>query len=186
MDLAELDAGFDPNPPKQNEGVSASFYYHTGRDDEASREQGRPIFKDHVYIRATVAGDRSSIIERPATEMDKRRYAAHYKNFLANNEQVTTGFPLAEWPGITRSQVEELKYFQIRTVEDLAAVSDANGQKFPMFITLRNKAKEYLAALEKNAPLEKIQAELKERDDKIALLEQNMAALMEEAKKKSK
>ena len=183
MDLAELDQGFDANPAtRQNPGVSVTFFYRTCKDAVASAEQGRPIFKDREFMRIMVAGDRENIIERLVTPPDRVRYAARYQQFKSSAEQVTSGFPLSEWPGVLRSQVEELKYFNIRTVEELASVSDANGQKFPMFISLREKARKYLEQLEKNAPLEKIQEELKARDTKIALLEQNMAALIEEAK----
>ena len=182
MDLAELDAGFDPTPPQANNGVHVSFYLHTAKDNEKSAAEGRPIYVEHVYLRATIAGDRGSIIERPATQMDIRRHAVQYKNFVANAEETHSGIPLAEWPGISRSQVEEFKFFNIHTIEDLAAVTDANGQKFPMFLTLREKAKNYLLALEKNAPLEKMQAELKTRDDQIAALMQNQEAMIAELK----
>ena len=183
MDLAELDAGFDPNPQlQQNPGVRAHFYSVPCRDQVASIEAGRPIFKDSDFVRITVAGDRNTIIERPATAQDRARYAVKYGQYKANQEQVSVGFPLSEWPGVTRSQVEELRFFKLHTVEDLAAVSDSNGQKFHAFLALREKAKNYLLALEKNAPLEKMQSELKERDDKIELLMQNQEAMAAEMK----
>ena len=181
MDLAELDAGFDPTP-RANSGVHATFYIHTARDNEKSAEEGRPIYVDHVYIRGTIAGDRGSVIERPATDMDKRRYAVQYKHFLANAEAPHEGIPLGEWSGMSRSQVEEFKFFNVHTVEDLANVSDANGQKFPMFMSMREKAKNYLLALKDNEPLEKIQAELVKRDEQIAALMQNQEEMIAEMK----
>lgn len=184
MELAELDAGFDPTPLRRNEGVHASFYLEVSKDQKASIEHGRPIFREYEFIRVTVAGDNTSVMARPATEMDKRRYAPEYKAFRARETPKIVGFPLSEWPGILRSQVEELKFYNVHTVEDLAAVSDVNGQKFPMFLTLREKARKYLEELEKAAPMEKVREELEARDAKIATLEETVANLVKKLEAK--
>lgn len=180
-DLAELDAGFEPNP-QPNAGIYVQFYYHTGKDDRATKAEGRPIYKDYEYIRVRVAGDNSSVIERPATVMDKRRFYKQYEQFKRQEEQKPEGFALEEWPGISRSQVLELKFFNVHTVEQLAAVSDAHGQKFVGFMGLRNKAIAYLAKLKEEAPAEKMREELAARDAEIAQLKSDLASLVADMK----
>jgi hypothetical protein len=183
MDLAELDAGFTPETPTMpQDGVRATFYYHTLLDEDETKKEGRPIYKEHVYARIIVAGDRSNILERPATTHDRVRFPVQFQQFLAREEQKSVGYPLAEWAGISRALVEELKFFHIHTVEELAAVSDVNGQKFHQFMALRERAKVFLQELEDSAPREKMLAELADRDAKIALLMQQQADMIEEMK----
>jgi len=67
------------------------------------------------------------------------------------------GTPLTEWTGITRSQAEELKFWNIRTVEQLAACSDQNTQNFKGLATLKQSAQQYLdAASGKDAKYEEL------------------------------
>lgn len=184
--LAELDAGFDVTPPKPNAGIHVQFYLHTDRDEKRSREEGRPCFKDYEYLRCIIAGDRGTIMERPVTAQDKWRYAEQYARFSARQEQIEPGYPLKEWTEISRAEAEELRYFKIHTVEQLAALTDGNAQNMRGMLALREKAKAFLARLEAAAPQEKLQAELAERDSKIAVLEQNLAVLVEEMKARKK
>jgi hypothetical protein len=174
-DLATLDAGFDVTP-NRDAGLFVSFYYYTDKDETASKLEGRPVYKDYEYLRAVVAGTRD-VIERPATAQDKRRYYKQYEQFKRREEQKPTGFPLAEWPGISRSQVEELKFFNIFTVEQLASVTDAHGQKFVAFQALKQKAQAYLDSLKERAPFERVRAELAERDAQIRELQETVALL---------
>lgn len=178
MNLAELDAGFDPNP-QANAGIFAEFYYYTSPDRAATLAEGRPIYKDYEYIRVRVAGDNSSILERPATAHDKQRFAAQYRRFKASETQKPDGFPLEEWPGITRAQVRELAHFNIFTVEQLAEVSDAHGQQLMTFQALKRKAAAYIAQLKDNAPFVKVQEELAARDAKIEQLTADLATVLE-------
>jgi hypothetical protein len=183
MDLAELDQGFSVTElAKANEGLYIQFYLKTDRDQEATKAEGRPIYKDYEYIRVQVAGDRGNMVERPATPQDKRRFAAQYAKFKAEEEQTPDGIPLSEWPGISTAQIEELKYFKIYTVEQLAEVSDSNGQQLIAFHKWRDKARLYIQALKDAAPMEKLQAELQTRDDKIALLEKQLADVVADLK----
>jgi hypothetical protein len=65
------------------------------------------------------------------------------------------GTLLEEWPAISRGQVEELKFLNIRTVEQLVGLSDANAQNIMGINGLKEKAKKYLEASEKEATAEK-------------------------------
>lgn len=160
-----------------NAGLLVTFYSYTSKDDERTRAEGRPCFKNVDYVRIEIPGDRSTVIDRPASDFDKRRFSRQYRAYTENREQVDDGTPLTEWPAIDKAIIEELRFFKIRTVEQLASVSDVNAQSMPGLHTLRDKAKAYLELIKGNAPFEKMQAELTSRDAKIQVLEQQIALL---------
>ena len=155
------------------------FYIHARADSAKSTAEGRPIFNDTEYVRIMVPGDKGSIIERPVRPVDTQRFPRQYQAFKNNDDEVLTGTPLEHWPGISRSQVEELKFFHIRTVEQLADVPDSHAQKFMGINALKSRAQAYIELAKGNAPLEQMQAELEERDLTIATMQETMAALQE-------
>lgn len=148
-------------------------------DDAASRAEGRPRFVMTDFIRIMIPGDKDSVIHRPVREGDKVRFSKAYERFRAGQSQIT-GTPLSEWTKITRAQVEELAYFHIRTIEDLANVSDAQTHKFMGIHMLREDARRHLALLKEQAPLDKVQAELKQRDETISAMQAQIQLLMSE------
>jgi len=128
------------------------FYMHPAKDVAATIEAGRPIFKEVPYIHIMQPGNKESIIHRKATQMDKDRFVEHYRKFTAREDQdAIEGTPLAEWPGITRSQCEELKFYNVLSVEQLAGMSDTNAQNFRGINSLRQQAIAYLEAASDNA-----------------------------------
>jgi len=147
------------------------FFYKSKENPTKSAEAGRPIFEDREYISIMVPGQKDSIVIRPVSDLEKRRFPRHYQAFIMKQDEVVEGTPLEDWPGITRSQVEELKYFNISTVEQLAEVSDSNAQKFMGIQMLKKRAALYIEAAKDNAVTEKLAAELQERDDRISSLE---------------
>ena len=72
----------------------------------------------------------------------------YYDNWKAGGtEDVTTGTPLAVWPGVPRDVVELLKPFRILSVEDLSMAGDQLLQKLPnphMYM-YRDRAKKFLS-----------------------------------------
>jgi len=174
-------SAFEPNDPAK--GLTIEFYTLACEVKPESVKQGRPIFRDVEYIRVHPVGDRSSIIERPVIESDKRRFYRHYERFSRQHVQTQEGTPLSQWPIVTRAQVEEFKFFGIHTVEQLAEIADVNSQNFMGMTSLKQKAIAYLEAAKGNAPLEKMQAELVSRDNTIATLQQQVNDLVADMKK---
>jgi hypothetical protein len=121
------------------------FFMNPKINSVKSAEAGRPIFSEVPYIQIMQPGNKDSIVIRPATQMDKTRFAEHFRKFEAREDQeAIEGTLLEEWAGITRSQCEELKYLNIRTVEQLAVVSDSNAQGIMGVGFLKEKATKYL------------------------------------------
>lgn len=133
-------------------GIFAVFFKKPIQDKEETEKQGRPIFNDVVHIKAQPLGDKTTIVERVATENDKKRFAAQWRAYEeSKNQEVIEGqMPLEEWVQVTRSQVLELKALGIHTVEALSQVTDGFLNKFMGFRELHDKAKKWLESSDDN------------------------------------
>lgn len=154
------------------------FYMGTLKDGDASVREGRPIYKDTPFIKIFTAGDNLHIHDVPVWDEPENpashtaRFPEEWKRFqagLAGDEQ-TVGTPLKMMPGISAAQVRELAHFHVATVEQLAEMSDEHSTKFMGIHALKQKARAYILATKGEAPLRQVQAELKQRDDQIAVL----------------
>lgn len=154
----------------------------------ASREAGRAIYKEVDFIRIMVPGDKLTVVEREVDEIDRRRFAARYEKWLAGAGNAVEGTPLASLPKMTPAKIEEYKFFNVHTVEQLAAAPDSLGQKFMGFNGDKQAAQAFLELAKGNAPIEKMNEELKARDAKIEEMQAQIDALIElsGAKKGSK
>ena len=121
------------------------FFLHPWHNKQRSEEEGRPIYEEKTYIEIMQPGNKDSIVKRPATNMDKQRFAEHFRKFEARStDEHIEGTLLSEWPGISRAQVEELKFLNVRTVEQLANIADSNAQNIMGIQGLKTKANKYL------------------------------------------
>ena len=156
----------------------ARFMIKSKQDMTASKKAARPVFRDVEYIEIRIAGNRTDFVCRPATYRDKSRFPRHYAAFKQRIELPEEGTPLVEWTGITRSQAEELAFFHIKTVEQLASVSDTNGQNFMGFSTLQAAARSYIQLATNTVDAQDMQDQLAKRDDEIEGLKVQVAALV--------
>jgi hypothetical protein len=132
------------------------FFLHPRLNQTKTAEAGRPIYIETPYIQIMQPGNKDSIVIRPATDMDKHRFAEHFRKFEAREtEDHIEGTLLEEWPGVTRSQCEELRYLNIRTVEQLGGMADSNAQNVMGLNMLKQKAVKFLEDSAANATAEK-------------------------------
>ena len=169
-----------------DENLYVQFFTHPLQDKEKSLAEGRPIFVDTEYVRIMVPGDKGNIIMRSVRDDDKRRFPKQYAAFQNDMEEVLEGTPLEKWNFMTAAQVEEMKYFGVRTVEQLASVSDGNAQKFLGVQLLKQKAQEYVDASKTEAPIAALQEEIEQRDLKIQEQDQVLVELTERLEKLEK
>lgn len=151
-----------------------------------SAAAGRPIFDDVEYVEIRVPGDQTNRVHRPAREQDKTDHAGAYAAFKAGHDAPTEGMPLREWPGCTRGEVEMLSHFRIRTVEELASIHDGNAQQVGPILALRQRARDYVEAAKRAAPVDQMRAELLARDERISALTQQVAELTKGSTRKHK
>jgi hypothetical protein len=154
-----------------DEVLLVRFFSHPKKNLAKSQEEGRPIFEDTDYIEIMQPGNKDSIVRRPASDRDKDRFAEHYRRYQARQtEDHIEGTLLEEWPAISRAQCEELKFLNIRTVEQLAGLSDSNAQNIMGIQNLKAKAKQYLEAAKDNATAERFAALEAENEEMKAAL----------------
>ena len=189
METLEFDHEvFNSKAHEADKDLAVRFFVLPMQDPVKSAEEGRPIFKDVVHIEIRVRGDRNNVIHKPVTEVEKRRFRDAWRHYEQGNEMLQSGTPLSEWPSMTKSMVEEMKYFGFFTVEHVANARDDIASKFHLF-DLREKARHFIELAKGNAPLEALHKELKEeRSEKEAMRQQlaDMARRMAELEKKAK
>lgn len=146
--------------------LAIKFYVKPVKNENKSAEEGRPIFDDRDYVEIRVPGDQCNVVTRPVTAEDKQRFYRQYQQFKAGQEQSVSGTPLEEVPWITRSQVEELKYVKVNTLEQLADLNDATCQRYAGMFKLKQRANEHLRLAKEAAPsqaLDKLREEMEAR-----------------------
>ncbi len=143
-----------------------------------SEQEGRPVYEQRVFVRIMVPGDATSIIETPATEQHKQEYRRQFERFLKGMKDVIDGTPLSMWPVVNKSQVKECEFFEIRSVEQLAELSDSTCKRMGMgYMELRSKAKAWLLAAKDSALVTRQAAENDRLQGEIEALKEQIAQM---------
>jgi hypothetical protein len=162
----EAEQGQDPADAR----LWVKFTLRPKEEPAATAEQGRPIFTEVEWITIMIPGERDTV-ERPMEAQDYKRFAKQYAHWKQTGMEAAVGTPLAMWPLVTPGQIEELKHFRVRTVEDLANLADGVTQRFMGIQALKQKAKAFLEAASANGGA-KMQAAIEAKEAQIATLEQ--------------
>jgi hypothetical protein len=176
--------------------LAVQFYKKSMKQEDASNEAGRPIFKEFDFVRIMIPGDNLAEIDTYAQESHKQRFPrqwAHYQNQTAGHEDIV-GTPLDQWPQVTRSQAEELRGLKFYTVEAIADCSDQQLQRIGMVAGMsphnfRLKAKAFLNLANDSAEVAQRESELQalreenakikaETDAKLTAMQEQMSALL--------
>lgn len=159
MEVADFDVSEFENRNAGDKSVMARFYVRPVKDESASAEAGRPIYKDREYVEIRAAGNSQNIVQRPVTDMDRQRFPRQYNLFLAGNSDQVVGTRLSEVAWMSRSQVEELAYLKIFTLEQLSELNDQVCINTPGLHDLKRRAKLALEQAANAAPLTALQEE---------------------------
>ncbi len=162
FDVADFDGSKKSELDKQ---LLVKFFYKTRPDSSASIKEGRPMFKEVEYIDIKIAGDRNGGVCRAARVGDKSRFPEHYRAFKNRVEAPQTGTALSEWAMIPRTIVEQLSFMHVKTVEQLAGLSDNHAAALHGGYGFKAKAKKYLEDTRENkdvSELVKMNEELRE------------------------
>lgn len=169
--------------------LGVMFYVRSVEDKERSAAEGRRCFKDREFIRIMIPGDRNPAADRPVQRTgtlptdDVLRFPKQYARFKQQIEQQAhDGTPLALWPQMPASLADELRYINIFTVEQLADLADTYVGKVPMGHKWKQKAQEFVQAMKDGAVVNRLNAELEERDNRIEALEAAIAEQAEQLK----
>lgn len=172
--------------------ISPRFYVEAIKDEKASREAGRPIFKDVEQCEIHFAADRQRVVSLPAHDPFERdpatnewttpaqKFAPIYQKFKLDPEGLhITGTPLAELPFLTAAKRAELKALNIHTAEALAQLDGPNMKALGIGgRDLKNQAKAYIDKASGSADVTRLAAENAAMSERLAELERQNAELI--------
>jgi hypothetical protein len=157
------------------------FYQRSVEDPIASKQAGRRICKGGTYIKIQPPGERLTVIDRPVTEDDKRRWPSQWQHFERNHEgALVEGTPIDLLYPDHPEVADMLRGSAVHTIEQCAALSglaiESIGMGAQEYV---NRAKKYLEHSAKGVAFHQHSKDLAERDQKIRLLENSVRLLQD-------
>jgi len=152
------------------------FYKDVVKNELKSTEAGRPIFDEIDLIKIITPGSRDSFVG-DASPHYQERFPQQWARYKAGRSQEMSGTPLNQLPWLGVGQIAEFNGVGCHTVEQLVGMPDSVSQKFMGHHAIKQRAQAYLEAAKAEAPLLKMQEELKKRDDEISELREMVNAM---------
>lgn len=181
-------AAWDPNAtavedvnPAREKGMDRNvvqFFTKPAWNKNKSREAGRPIFDSKEYISVHAPGVRNEAYVGPVRQIDKRIYARQYQEWKSGQTNADQGTPLVTAGIVSPERAEELAFFKIKTVEQMASIDDARLQNLGHTARREMEAcKAFLDKQSKAVAAGDLEKKLSERDARLAELEAKLAKL---------
>lgn len=154
-----------------------------GKFEEAKAEREKklpdaPVYRKIEFITIAMPGTKDSI-HRPIMAADKIRFRAQYEAFKNAQGEVVDGTPIEQLTEIKPSQVTDLKYVGVTTIEQLAKVPDASPLMSMMGGPgLKQRASAWVAKNRRASVVSQTNEAFKERDALIAELQEQVKALL--------
>lgn len=143
-----------------------TFEQRAEEDRNATVKAGTLVLKDVDYAIIRTAGSKDTVekvasewLDHCGFESTKGRWPAEwvvahrkmYTDWKAGLEATPFGFPIRQWPSISKAQAENLALASVLTVEDLAASNEQTMAKIGMGArALKEKAQAWLDASKGN------------------------------------
>lgn len=117
-------ASFLPNATEDDKALIVKFFVKPKLMGLKSHEAGHEVYEDREYIEIKIKGQDKQVVSREATAQDKKKYPVAYYHFVQAKPAPVVGAPIEQLPGIGPSMALRLKQLNIRTIEDMSAISD--------------------------------------------------------------
>ena len=147
----------------------AKFYLQPMLNKFKSKQAGREIWESKEFILIIAPGQSKSEVRRPIQDQDKKNYPKEWQAFQDNKPDAVTGTPIEQLPTLDIGMAKQLKFLNIHTIEQMAAMHDAGLANIGMGAReIKTKAQ---AFLQKNS------SEVVALRNRIAELENKLNAL---------
>ena len=170
-------------------GIKAIFSIESVLDEEATKKQGRNVYRDEEWVKLCFADMKTELPKRVDEDV-RTRWAEEYEAWKKGVEAPISGTPLREWPQITPAEIASLSQIHIFSLEDLVGVPDSVLDVVPRGLTLKHKAESYLSSAASTGVVsEQMNAMKSDNDELKRQLEEmagELAALKAEAEEKPK
>jgi hypothetical protein len=148
-----------------------------------SYKAGSPKYQDMDFITIIIPGNKDLTYHGPVTDFYEWRFPREYEAFKAGKGHVVQGTPLSSWMELTASQVKELEYHGIKTIEQVANLSDSTSGILRSFYNMKEKAKHFLEIAKDTEKTSLMTMQLADQESKhkaeMAELNAKMLQLME-------
>ncbi len=145
------------------------FFIETVRDENATRESGRDMFRDEERVEIIMPGNPYTRPVMRVTDEHRQTWPKQSEAFKAGQEIAIDGTPLEAWAWLRPHRLHELKALGFRTVEHLAGMDDqaitrvGQGGR-----DLRHNALAFLDGAARMAAVERLAAENDAKSSEIA------------------
>lgn len=147
-------------------------------DAAASERAGRPIYRNEEHYEISFPGNQLNIFHGRVTDVERNLYAREYEAFRKGEDVAINGTPIEELTVLSKAQVKELKYFNVNTVEDGAALTENAVQQMGMGARkLRELCQRYLEQAKDQAPLVELVAVKDQLEEKVKLQDAQLAEM---------
>jgi hypothetical protein len=161
-----------------DQSMIVMFYMRPVHNPQKSTEAGRQYFDDKIFVRIHPPGERLNIIDREATDVDKRRFPMQWAQFRENAPQISDGTPVDMLFPANPSTSAALKASGVHTIEQCAELSahaiETIGMGAQSWV---NSAKRYLEVANKGVKASQLKAALDEKDREITTLKHKIDLL---------
>jgi hypothetical protein len=179
----------DPNMDPRHPGLSVRFREHEEKNDKASAESGFDTFDNVLVAYVAPVGqpksEASCEIERKLPDgtvkvhpVHARKYAELVKLYKEGAGEGSVGTPL-KLLNLTPGTIATLRARGVHSVEMLADLADSAGGELMGFRGDREKAQQFLALRERNAPMVAVDALKEEHAKEIASLRRQLEEMNE-------
>ncbi len=154
-----------------------------GKFDEATAERAKklpdaPVYRKIEFITIAMPGTKD-VIHRPIMPADKVRFRPQYEAFKNAQGEAVDGTPVEQLADIKPTQVADLKYVGVHTIEQLAKVPDSSPLTGMMGGSgLKQRAEAWVKKNRKTSVVTQTNEALKERDVQIAELQDQVKSLL--------
>lgn len=142
----------------EDESLLVRFFVQREKNEALSLKEGRDVYEEVENVSIRVPGSRDEVVNL-VTDEHRERFKAIYKSWKADEADPVTGTPLSEWPAATASFIEEMRFYGVRTVEELAKLSDGHMTGHPGWMTMRTRAQAWLETTKSDAAAQRFAVE---------------------------
>lgn len=163
---------------QQNKGVIPVFFVEPIHDEKATEDAGAVRMREQEMVRIHVAGDQFNVASHPVSQDIIDRFPEHYKAWKDKRiDRHVVGTPLRNWPLMPSLRIAEFEAAKAFSVEDVAAISDANISRFPDGRIWREKATAWLASAKDSGAAAKYAAENERMRETMGEMQKQMDAM---------
>src|SRR5215831_13713798 len=157
------------------------FYMDPVRDEAASAQAGREIYREVERVKIIVPGaTQATVVVKNVSDVERNRWPDEYRAWRAGQEMPLSGTPIEHWPLLNSAQVKMLRAVDVRSVEEVARLSDVHVQGLVMGgMSLREQARAWLDNSEYTALVTRLTAANDVLQSRLAALEAHNANMAE-------